>query len=215
MIKYQEIREQVLNAALKSNELGLIHGTSGNISVRDKKDNVVAITPSGIAYGIMKVEDIAIVDIDGNWIDGNYKPSTETPMHTGILKNRKDFNAVVHTHSKFATIMSMKGKELPKATLPSCAYYPIKSTTEFYPAGTLGLAETAIEGIGEKGDVVLLKNHGLIAGGKDINDALTCAEYTEEAAEISYLAALIGYDEFISEKDTLYLKQAIKGNNAL
>lgn len=111
--------------------------------------------------------------------------------------------------------MSMKGEVLPKATLPSCAYYPIKSTTEFYPAGTIGLARTAIEGIGEKGDVVLLKNHGLIAGGKDIDTAMTCAEYTEEAAEISYLAKLVGYDDFISEKDALYLKRAIKGDDNL
>ena len=211
MIKYEKIREQVLKAAPKSNELGLIHGTSGNISVRDEKDNVVAITPSGIAYDTMKVEDIAIVDIDGNWIDGKYKPSTETPMHTGILRNRPDMNAVVHTHSKFATIMSMSGKPLPKATLPSCAYYPIKSTTEFYPAGTDGLAQTAIDGIGKDGDVVLLKNHGLIAGGKTIDEAMTVAEYTEECAEISYLAKLVGFDEFISDEDCMYLKKMIKG----
>jgi L-ribulose-5-phosphate 4-epimerase len=118
MIKYEDIRRQVLEAALRSNELGLIHGTSGNISIRDEKDNVVAITPSGIPYQTMKVEDIAIVDLDGNWIDGPYKPSSETPMHTGILKNRPDMNAVVHTHSKYATVMSMSGEPLPSATLP-------------------------------------------------------------------------------------------------
>lgn len=206
MIKYEKIRKQVLDAALKSNELGLIHGTSGNISVRDEKDNVIAITPSGISYQTMKVEDIALVDLDGNWIDGPYKPSSETPMHTAILKNRPDMNAVVHTHSKYATVMSMTGEPLPSATLPGCWYYPIKSTKTFYPAGTLGLAQSAVEGIGEDGDVVLLKNHGLIAGGKDIDAAMTCAEYTEECAEIAYLAKLVGFDDFIDEEGTQYMK---------
>lgn len=206
MIKYEDIRRQVLEAALRSNELGLIHGTSGNISIRDEKDNVVAITPSGIPYQTMKVEDIAIVDLDGNWIDGPYKPSSETPMHTGILKNRPDMNAVVHTHSKYATVMSMSGEPLPSATLPGCWYYPIKCTTEFYPAGTQGLAQTAIDGIGKDGEVVLLKNHGLIACGKDIAAAMTCAEYSEECAEISYLARLAGFDDFIDEEGTQYMK---------
>ena len=103
MIKYKEIREQVLNAALRSNELGLIHGTSGNISVRDKEDNVVAITPSNIAYETMKVEDIAIVDINGKWIDGNFKPSSETPMHTAVLRRRDDINAVVTSSNSMNT----------------------------------------------------------------------------------------------------------------
>lgn len=215
MIKYKEIREQVLQAALKSNELGLIHETSGNISVRDDKDNVVAITPSNIAYEKMKVEDVAIVDIDGNWIGGDFKPSSETPMHTGVLKMRRDINAVVHIHSKYATVMSMRGEQLPRATVPSNMYYPIVCTKEFFPPGSEELARTAIEAIGLSHDVTLLKNHGLLATGADIDSAMTCAVYTEECAEIGYLALLAGYDDFISEKSALFIRNVAKGGNAV
>ena len=98
-MKYQEIREIVVEAAKKSNALGLIHGTSGNISMRDDNDEVVAITPSGIEYETMTAEDITLVDLDGNVIEGKYKPSSETPMHTAIMRARPDVRAVVHTHS--------------------------------------------------------------------------------------------------------------------
>ena len=106
-MKYQKIREIVVEAAKKSNALGLIHGTSGNISMRDEEDGVVAITPSGIEYETMTAEDITLVDLEGNVIEGKYKPSSETPMHTAIMRSRPDVRAVVHTLSLFATVMSM------------------------------------------------------------------------------------------------------------
>ena len=124
-MKYQEIRETVLAAIKQSNALGLIHGTSGNISMRDPKENVVAITPSGRDYDTMKAEDITIVDLNGNVVDGDYIPSSETPMHTAVYRARKDVNAVVHTHSLYATVMSMRLKDLDRATVPSNMYYPI------------------------------------------------------------------------------------------
>ena len=71
-MKYEKIRKQVLEAILQAVEQGLINGTSGNIALRDDEDDVVAITPSGVAYGTMKPEDIAIVDLNGKWMDGPY-----------------------------------------------------------------------------------------------------------------------------------------------
>ena len=106
-MKYENIRKQVLEAILEAVEQGLIKGTSGNIALRDDVDDVVAITPSGIPYKGMKPEDIAIVDLDGNWIDGPYKPSSEVPMHTAVLRARPDIKATVHTHAMYATIMAM------------------------------------------------------------------------------------------------------------
>ena len=88
-MKYEKIRQQVLDAILEATQLGLIHGTSGNIAVRDFEENVIAITPSGRPYDTMKVEDIAIVTPEGEWIDGPYKPSSETPMHTVVSTARE------------------------------------------------------------------------------------------------------------------------------
>ena len=77
-MKYEKIRKTVLEAILEAVDQGLIHGTSGNIAMRDDEDDVIAITPSGISYTGMKPEDIAIVDLNGKWIDGPYKPFIHT-----------------------------------------------------------------------------------------------------------------------------------------
>ena len=212
-MKYQEIREIVVEAAKKSNALGLIHGTSGNISMRDDNDEVVAITPSGIEYETMTAEDITLVDLDGNVIEGKYKPSSETPMHTAIMRARPDVRAVVHTHSLFATVMSMKGGNLPRATVPSNMYYPIPVTDCFALPGSEELADSAVRAIGKEGDVTLLKNHGLIAAGKDMDAAMTCAVYTEECAQVGYYAA--GLDDFIPEEAALAIRKAAKGGGAV
>ena len=83
-MEYYDIRHQVLSAIQEAVSLGLIHGTSGNIAVRDPASGNIAITPSGIAYATMTEEDIAIVNPDGKWLEGKFKPSSETPMHTSF-----------------------------------------------------------------------------------------------------------------------------------
>lgn len=206
-MKYQEIRETVLAAIKQSNALGLIHGTSGNISMRDPKENVVAITPSGRDYDTMKAEDITIVDLNGNVVDGDYIPSSETPMHTAVYRARKDVNAVVHTHSLYATVMSMRLKDLDRATVPSNMYYPIH-TAPFAMPGSEDLAEKAVEALGGQGDVTLLQNHGLLATGATMDAAMTCAIYTEEDAQVGYYAALINMpeDSYIPEEAALVIR---------
>ena len=97
-MKYEKTRQTVLDAILDCVDMGLIHGTSGNIAMRDPDDDVVAITPSGIPYKGMTADQIAIVDLNGKWLDGPFKPSSETPMHTAVIRARKGINATVHTH---------------------------------------------------------------------------------------------------------------------
>ena len=118
-MKYENIRKQVLDAILEAVEQGLIKGTSGNIALRDDVDDVVAITPSGIPYKGMTLEDIAIVDLDGNWLEGNYKPSSEVPMHTAVMRARPDVKATVHTHAMNATILAMGDAPELKPITPS------------------------------------------------------------------------------------------------
>ena len=115
---YEAIRKTVLDAIQEAVEKKLINGTSGNIAFRDPEHpNILAITPSGISYTGMTLEDIAIVEMqeDGTnkWIEGNYKPSSEVPMHTAVMRARKDVNATVHTHSMYATICAMGEHDLP------------------------------------------------------------------------------------------------------
>ena len=125
-MKYEQIRRQVLAAALEAARLGLIHGTSGNIAVRQPGGDVVAITPSGRPYDTMQPEDIAIVTLSGEWIDGPYRPSSETPMHTAVYRARPDVGATVHTHALYSTVMAMGLDELPPSTPPQAEFAPMR-----------------------------------------------------------------------------------------
>ena len=161
-MKYEKIRKQVLDAILDAVDQGLIHGTSGNIAMRDDEDDVVAITPSGISYTGMTAEDIAIVDLNGKWLDGPYKPSSEVPMHTAVMRARPDVKATVHTHGMFATIMAMgDDAQLVPVTPPQCEFVPV-GIVPFTMPGSDEVADKVVEALGSAGRSVLIKNLSLI-----------------------------------------------------
>jgi len=114
-MNYQSTREQLLDTVTKANQVDLLRMSAGNISTRTD-DGLVAITPSGIKYHSMTIEDISIVDLDGNLVKG-LKPSSETPMHTAIYRNLPEVGSICHTHSTFAITFAMLGKAVPMANL--------------------------------------------------------------------------------------------------
>ncbi len=212
-MKYNYIRENVLHASLESSRLGLIHGTSGNISMRDAKDDVIAITPSGIPYEELRPEDIVIVDLKGTVIDGSFKPSSETPMHTAVYRSRKDIKAVVHTHSLFATVMSMSMQTLKTATVPSCIYYPIP-VAPFEMPGSEELAQSVVKTLGKSLDVILLQNHGLVATGPTMETTMSCAIYTEECAQVCYYALAIPNASYIPVETAKKIQANVKSGGS-
>lgn len=212
-MKYEEIRRQVLNAILEATSLGLIHGTSGNIAVRDFKENVIAITPSGRPYDTMQAEDIAIVTPEGEWIDGPYKPSSETPMHTAVFRARPDVGATVHNHAMYCTVMAMACSELIPTTPPQAEFSPIR-VVPFEMPGTQELADHVVNTLGQ-GRAVLLKNHGSFCCGKDIGSAMAAAIYTEEAAQVAYYASLLGKFEPLPEKNINAIQAMIAADKAV
>lgn len=189
--KIHILQEQVLNAALTCVKKGVIHGTSGNISMADEEKKYAVITPSNIPYEALKPEDLPVVRIsDGDWVKGNYKPSSETPMHTAILRAKPKMFAVVHTHALYSTVMSLCVDEIPCVAAASSPYTPVK-VAPFDLPGSDAIAEGAVKVMG-KNCVVLLKNHGLIATGPSLDVAMMVAEYTEENTQTAYLAQLAG-----------------------
>jgi len=212
-MKYEKIRRQVLEAILEAVDLGLIKGTSGNIAVQDEEEDVIAISPSGIAYKTMKAEDIAIVDMNGKWIDGPFKPSSETPMHTAVLRARKDVRATVHTHGMFATIMAMGEDELQPTTPPQAEFVPIH-IVPFVMPGSDNLAATVVNTLGE-GRTVLLKNHGMFCCGKSIKDAMAATIYTEEMATTAYYAKLLGNFQPLPEEAIQKMQALIAADKAV
>jgi L-ribulose-5-phosphate 4-epimerase len=190
-MQYEKIRKQVLEAILDAVDQGLIKGTSGNIALRDDEDDVVAVTPSGISYKGMKAEDIAIVDLNGKWLQGPYKPSSEVPMHTAVLRARPDIRATVHTHAMFATIMAMTGEDIKPTTPPQCEFVPVR-TVPFTMPGSNEVADKIVEALGTDGRAVLIKNHGMFCCGKDLKAAMDATVYTEEMAVTEYYARVLG-----------------------
>ena len=202
---YEAIRKTVLDAIQEAVEKKLINGTSGNIAFRDPEHpNILAITPSGISYTGMTLEDIAIVEMqeDGTnkWIEGNYKPSSEVPMHTAVMRARKDVNATVHTHSMYATICAMgEHPQLLPITPPQCEFTPV-SIVGFTMPGSDEVAGKVVSALGEKGKVCLIKNHGMFSCGKNMKSAMHATIYTEEMAETTVIAKTLGTYEPMSEE---------------
>jgi L-fuculose-phosphate aldolase len=171
----------------------LVTGTSGNISMRTPEGNAL-ITPSGLDYEDMKLEDIVLVDLGGKVLEGSLTPSTETPMHTGIYRSRTAVGAIVHTHSPYSTTLACLGWEVPAVhylllALSDEGRVPLAPYTT---PNTEELARYASEALGDTHYACLLQNHGTITVGETLSEAYSRAERLEEMSMIYYRTKLAG-----------------------
>ena len=198
MMEYE--KEQVVRYGKKLIDRRLTTGSGGNISVCNREKNLVAISPSGLDYYETTPEDIVILDIDGNLVEGKNRPSSEAGMHLAFYKNRADVSGIVHTHSKFATAIACMGWELPAVHyLIGMAGHRVKCTG-YATYGSDELAKKALETIGDS-NAVLLANHGLIALGEDVDRAFSTAEHLEFVSEVYYLTKTLGTPNILSDED--------------
>lgn len=197
-------REEIVEVGKLIYERGLVQMSGGNISMRDPETNLVAIKPSGGQYIHMKPEDIIIVDLDGNVVEGSRKPSIETAMHTGIYKARPDINAIVHCHPIHAVAWSNKtNNKVLRSVI--CAQYMLNGTVAVAPyeaAGSAGLAASAVKAIGEDGFGCILQAHGVICGSSgDIFRAAEMCYVIEDSCQISEIMAMLpGEDFYLDEQ---------------
>jgi Ribulose-5-phosphate 4-epimerase and related epimerases and aldolases len=193
-------KEQVVRYGKKLIDRRLTTGSGGNISVCNREKNLVAISPSGLDYYETTPEDIVILDMDGNLVEGKHRPSSEAGMHLAFYKNRADVSGIVHTHSKFATAIACMGWELPAVHyLIGMAGHRVKCTG-YATYGSDELAKKALETIGDS-NAVLLANHGLIALGEDVDRAFSTAEHLEFVSEVYYLTKTLGTPNILSDED--------------
>jgi len=188
----QKEREQVVEYGKKMSSSGLSKGTSGNISVFNSDEKLMAISPSGVGYFETTPEDVVVMDLEGNIVDGDKKPSSEHGLHSIFYRTRPGINAVVHTHSTYCTTLACLNEPIKAvhyvigvagtATVP-CAPYATY--------GTPGLAENAEKVCGE-GKAVLLANHGLLTIGPSLAKAFSIAGNMEFIAEMQYRTRAIG-----------------------
>ena len=193
-------KEQVVRYGKKLIDRRLTTGSGGNISVCNREKNLVAISPSGLDYYETTPEDIVILDIDGNLVEGKHRPSSESGMHLAFYKNRADVSGIVHTHSKFATAIACMGWELPAVHyLIGMAGHRVRCTG-YATYGSDELAKKALETIGDS-NAVLLANHGLIALGEDVDRAFSTAEHLEFVSEVYYLTKTLGTPNILSDEN--------------
>ena len=184
-------KKDVLNAALKLDRYGLIALSGGNVSWRMDSGEVL-VTPSGMIYDEMVPEDILVVDLEGNIIDGERKASVDTEALLYIYKNMPQVNAVIHTHQPYATGLGLVMDELPcnLSTMANATEGPV-AVAEYGDPGSLSMGVEAVKAIGDRLAVVL-KHHGVIAVGRDLRQALFSCVYLEEAAKTVSVALSTG-----------------------
>ena len=194
-MKWQSERTAVVQAAQQLLRLGLVAATSGNVSMRlegDEKEGLIAVTPAGTDYQTMTPEDIVVVDYDVDVIEGETVPSSESLTHVAVYKARSDISAVIHTHSIYASVLAVAGVPLPPILDELVAYLggPVEVAEYGFPS-TEDLGEKAIQAMGER-NAVFIRNHGVLAAGRDMPDALRACELVERASQIYIQARALG-----------------------
>jgi L-fuculose-phosphate aldolase len=186
-MKDKELRAAVIAACRELVPRGLTYGTSGNVSVR-RDERHFFVSPSGMAYDDLELDDIPLIDVDGRWF-GRRRPSSEWRFHRDVFRYRVDVAAIVHTHSPKATSLACTGRGIPAFHyMVAVAGGPDIRCAPYYTFGTQELSDAAVAALdGRK--ACLLANHGVIAVGADLPAALALAGEVENLAA-QYCAAL-------------------------
>lgn len=188
---FESEKQAVLDAALKLDRYGLIALSGGNVSWRMPTGEVL-VTPSGMIYDDMVADDVLVVDMDGNILEGAHKASVDTEALLYIFKEKPEVNAVIHTHQPYATGLGLVMDEIPcnLSTMANATEGPV-TVAAYGDPGSLSMGVEAVRAIGDRLAVVL-KHHGVIAVGRDLRQALFSCVYLEEAAKTVAVALATG-----------------------
>lgn len=186
------LRRQIVEKSLQAYRAGLFAGTSGNMSAYCRAENIMYITPTSVRYETMKPDDVVAMRLDGTILGGEKQPSSEWRMHAAVYRAFPDTGAVFHTHSPHATAFAVVHRPIP-ATLIEMHFFLGGDVpcAKYARPGTDAVGENAAAVLAGKGGC-LLENHGVLAVGRDLDEAYLRAEYIEDAAKIYILANTLG-----------------------
>lgn len=203
----KEERELIVEYGKKLLTSGLTKGTGGNLSIFNREKGLFAISPTGIDYFQIKPEDVVVLNIKGEQIDGDKKPSSEVEMHRVFYERRTDIDAIIHTHTMYATTLACLNWLLPPVHyMVALAGLDVRCA-KYATYGTKELAENAFEAMKDR-KAVLLANHGLLAGANDLLNAFNITEEIEYCAELYYRTKCIGEPVILPvEEMTLMLEK--------
>lgn len=184
-------REQLIEYGKKLVDTELTKGTGGNLSIYDRQNGCVAITPSGIDFYKIKKEDIAILNIAGEVIEGKTVPSSEWQMHLKEYQERADIDAIIHAHTVYATVLSVLHEPLPASHYMIAVAGKDVRVAQYATYGSKELAENSFEAMKDR-KAVFLANHGLLAGSYNLANAFNIIEEIEYCSKIYCIAKSIG-----------------------
>jgi L-fuculose-phosphate aldolase len=205
-----ELRQGIIEACRSMNALGVNQGTSGNISARH--GDVMLITPSGVPYDQLKPADIAEMTLTGAYGDwsGPLQPSSEWRFHLDIMRSRPEVGSVVHTHSTYATVLAICGKEIPAIQyMVAASGGPTIRVAPYETYGTPALSTQALAALKDR-SCCLLRNHGVIATGANVKRALWLAVEVETLARQYYLSLSIGGAQVLSDAEIAHVIEKFK-----
>ena len=209
-VKAKDLRGQMIEQCRAMNAAGFNQGTSGNISARI--DEALLITPSAIPYDRMRPEMLALMPLGGEYgaWSGRFKPSSEWRFHVDIMRARADVGAIVHCHPIYCTALSMLHKPILAAHYMIALFGgPSVRCTTYAPYGTKELSELAVAGI-EGRHAVLLGNHGAIATGETLEQAMFGMRELETLARMYYLALVAGRPIVLSDEEVMRTVERFK-----
>lgn len=205
----KELAQQIVDFGQKMFRAGLVTGTGGNISLRIPGENAFLISPSGMPYEEITADDIVMLDMEGNQIGGKRRPSVEKNMHRMILKARPEFNAVIHTHSTYATAYASLRKPLPVfLDIMACVFGGPVKCAEYARIGSEELAanaEKAMRGT----NVAFLANHGCIGAGRNLEEAYGNVELLEICCKSYFAACCAGVPVLLEEEDIRLTREEV------
>jgi len=185
------LKEDIVEVGRRIYNLGFVAANDGNISVRTG-DNEILTTPTGVSKGFMTPDMIIKVDMAGNQLEGELKPSSELRLHLEVYRQRPDVRAVLHAHPPVATAFTVAGIPLDRPVLPEIVVSLGRIPTAKYATPSTEELPASIRPFLEKHDAILLENHGALTVGGDLFNALFKMEQIEHFAKISLYARLLG-----------------------
>lgn len=198
----EQLKEEVFQANLDLVKHNLVIFTWGNASGIDREKGLVVIKPSGVSYDDMKASDMVVLDLEGNIVEGNLRPSSDTPTHLELYKAFPEIGGVVHTHSTFATAWAEAGMPIPilgtthadyfYGDIPATRAMTAQEIAAEYEKLTGSVIIETFEGKNPAHTPgVLVKNHGPFTWGKDAHDAVHNSVVLEEVAKMAFVAKML------------------------
>ncbi|HKZ54817.1 MAG TPA: class II aldolase/adducin family protein [Anaerolineales bacterium] len=204
-----ELRTAIVEAGRVAYQRGLMVSSDGNLSARTV-DNQILITPSGLSKGRLSPEDLLLVDRDGRVLqpaaDAGLSPSSETPMHLEAYRQRPEMRAVIHAHPPYATALTVAGIPFASDVLPEVLLTLGEIPTTAYATPSSQEDALAIRDLIKSHNAILLRQHGSLTVGTNLDEALIALERLEHAATVIVLAQLLGHVESLPPESVALLR---------